>query len=653
MSVPLVASPSGPLVRPDQMRPVVPITVSHLTGDRWLLIIGGASIEVEEGVRFARVGDAAFQLARAPEVRKGVLYVPLQLVVELVPRIAGNLAWDVERFELRAFSSTTRYEDRAVSQAGRASTPGPRDGVDDVASGERTTRGVPVAASATPRGPLRSRRLVVIDAGHGGPDPGMRGPIVGGPRVAEKNITLAVAKRVGAALGQRGIDVKFTRTTDTLIALSDRGRIANEAHADLFVSIHVNAANPGWKNPGAARGFETYFLAEAKTEDARRVEQMENEVVKFETRAEARVGDPLSFILNDMAQNEHLRESNELAELIQRRLGRVHPGPSRGVKQAGFRVLRHRVHAGGARRDRLRHERQRGLVHDRSESDGGAVGRRRRRRPRVPQALRAARRVGHRCRLSRGRGPAVTAGRSALQVQAAGLTFQNPIVLAAGTAAYGHELNDVVDLAALGGIVTKAVSPEPREGAPSPRVAEFGGGMINAVGLANPGVAAVRAEHLPWLARELPAVRKLANIVGFAVEEFAAVIEQLELSLAAEAPGALDGFELNVSCPNVKAGGMEFGADPEALRQVVARARAATRRPLFVKLSPSLPDIARTAQIAIDAGADGLTLVNTIPGLVIDVERRRPALGFGTRWRERHGAPPGRRAGHVRRCAAR
>ena len=221
-------------------------------------------------------------------------------------------------------------------------------------------------------------------------------------------------------------------------------------------------------------------------------------------------------------------------------------------------------------------------------------------------------------------------GRSALQVQAAGLTFQNPIVLAAGTAAYGHELSGVVDLAALGGLVTKAVSPEPREGAPSPRVAEFGGGMINAIGLANPGVAAVRAEHLPWLAHELPSVRKLANIVGFAVEEFAAVIEKLELSLAAESQGALDGFELNVSCPNVKAGGMEFGADPESLRQVVRRARAVTRRPLFVKLSPTLPDIARTAQIAVDAGADGLTLVNTIPGLVIDVERRRPALGFGT-----------------------
>jgi dihydroorotate dehydrogenase (NAD+) catalytic subunit len=224
----------------------------------------------------------------------------------------------------------------------------------------------------------------------------------------------------------------------------------------------------------------------------------------------------------------------------------------------------------------------------------------------------------------------VTARRSALAVQVAGLDFQNPIVLAAGTAAYGRELAEVVDLRSLGGLVTKAVSPEPRAGAPAPRVAEFRGGMINAVGLANPGVDAVRREHLPWLATALPNVRKLANVVGFAVEEFAAVVGELDASVADESAGALDGYELNVSCPNVKAGGMEFGADPAALAEVVRRARAATRRPLFVKLSPTLPDIARSAAVAVDAGADALTLVNTIPGLVIDVTRRRPALGFGT-----------------------
>jgi dihydroorotate dehydrogenase (NAD+) catalytic subunit len=217
-------------------------------------------------------------------------------------------------------------------------------------------------------------------------------------------------------------------------------------------------------------------------------------------------------------------------------------------------------------------------------------------------------------------------------VQVAGLSFQNPIVLAAGTAAYGRELADVVNLRALGGLVTKAVSPLPRSGAPAPRVAEFAGGMINAVGLANPGVEAVRREHLPWLASALPDVRKIANIVGFTIDEFAAVVEQLEAAVAVggESAGALDAYELNVSCPNVKAGGTEFGADPAALADVVRRARAVTRRPLFVKLSPTLPDIARSAAIAVDAGADALTLVNTIPGLVIDVARRQPALGFGT-----------------------
>jgi dihydroorotate dehydrogenase (NAD+) catalytic subunit len=217
-------------------------------------------------------------------------------------------------------------------------------------------------------------------------------------------------------------------------------------------------------------------------------------------------------------------------------------------------------------------------------------------------------------------------------VQVAGLAFQNPIVLAAGTAAYGRELADVVNLRALGGLITKAVSPQPRPGAPAPRVAEFAGGMINAVGLANPGVDAVRREHLPWLVSALPEVRKIANIVGFTIDEFANVVEQLDAAVAegGESAGALDAYELNVSCPNVKAGGTEFGAEPAALAEVVRRARAVTRRPLFVKLSPTLPDIARSAAVAVDAGADALTLVNTIPGLVIDVARRQPALGFGT-----------------------
>lgn len=211
-----------------------------------------------------------------------------------------------------------------------------------------------------------------------------------------------------------------------------------------------------------------------------------------------------------------------------------------------------------------------------------------------------------------------------LAVEAAGLSFQNPILLAAGTAAYGRELAGVMDLDKLGGIVTKAVSVEPRSGAPSPRVAEFGGGMMNAVGLANPGLAAVKASELPWLAEHLRHAKVIVNVVGNAVEDFVTVAEGLTGS------AGVDGFELNVSCPNVKCGGMEFGADRAVLAQLVGAVRKATDRPLFVKLSPSLPNIAETAKAAADAGADGITVVNTIPGMVIDVELRRPALGFGT-----------------------
>jgi dihydroorotate dehydrogenase (NAD+) catalytic subunit len=211
-----------------------------------------------------------------------------------------------------------------------------------------------------------------------------------------------------------------------------------------------------------------------------------------------------------------------------------------------------------------------------------------------------------------------------LRVNAASLEFQNPLLLAAGTAAYGRELQGVMNLDALGGIVTKAVSPEPRKGAPAPRVAEFEGGMINAVGLANPGLDVVRRDDLPWLEKNVHGPRVIVNVVGNVLEDFATVVEGLT------SVSRVDAFELNVSCPNTKAGGMEFGADRETLTALVRRARVATSKPVFVKLSPTLPSIADTARTAVDAGADGLTLVNTIPGLVIDIDKRKPALGFGT-----------------------
>ena len=194
---------------------------------------------------------------------------------------------------------------------------------------------VPVPAKVSnPR-----RRTIVIDAGHGGRDRGMTGVTSSQRRIYEKDIALDVARRVARRIEAAGVNVVMTRTTDTLIALHDRGRIANKQQGDLFISLHVNAANPKWRQSGGARGFETYFLAEARTEDERRVAQMENEVVQFDTEAERPTDGALSFMFNDMVQNEHLRESSELAATIQARLRGAHPGPNRGVKQAGFLVL--------------------------------------------------------------------------------------------------------------------------------------------------------------------------------------------------------------------------------------------------------------------------------------------------------------------------
>jgi dihydroorotate dehydrogenase (NAD+) catalytic subunit len=204
-----------------------------------------------------------------------------------------------------------------------------------------------------------------------------------------------------------------------------------------------------------------------------------------------------------------------------------------------------------------------------------------------------------------------------------GRQFQNPLVLAAGTAGFGQELAGVMELDRLGGIVTKAVSLAPRAGNATPRVAEFRGGMLNSVGLANPGLERVRAELLPWLAAHVRRAQVLVNVVGFTVEEYAEVVGGLS-----DAPG-IAGFELNLSCPNTNAGGIEFGADPDCVRRIVATCRARTRRPLSAKLSPVLPDIAGMALVARDAGADAISVVNTIPGLLFAEHGAAHRLGTG------------------------
>jgi dihydroorotate dehydrogenase (NAD+) catalytic subunit len=205
-----------------------------------------------------------------------------------------------------------------------------------------------------------------------------------------------------------------------------------------------------------------------------------------------------------------------------------------------------------------------------------------------------------------------------------GVEFQNPVMLAGGTAGYGRELDGLLDLDALGGIVTKAVTPEPREGNPPLRAAEYWAGMLNSIGLANVGLERFRAEKLPWLRSRLGRARVLVNVAGDTVEDYLTVVDGLD------GEDGFVGYELNVSCPNVKQGGAIFCASEPLLREVVEAVRARTRRPLVVKLAPNLPDIGATARVAVDAGADGLTLINTFPGLLFDVETRTPVLGAGS-----------------------
>jgi dihydroorotate dehydrogenase (NAD+) catalytic subunit len=213
---------------------------------------------------------------------------------------------------------------------------------------------------------------------------------------------------------------------------------------------------------------------------------------------------------------------------------------------------------------------------------------------------------------------------SDLAQQLLGTTFQNPIVLASGTCGYGEELDGLLDIDAVGALVIKAVTLEPRAGNAPPRVAEFGVGMLNSIGLANVGVERVLAEKLPWLAARLRRARVIVNVAGRTMDEYGELVRRLD-----DAAGFV-AYELNVSCPNVKEGGAIFCSREDLLAGAVRAARAATARPLIVKLAPNIPDIGRMAEVAVAEGADGLTLVNTMPGLLYDLESRRPVLGAGS-----------------------
>lgn len=211
-----------------------------------------------------------------------------------------------------------------------------------------------------------------------------------------------------------------------------------------------------------------------------------------------------------------------------------------------------------------------------------------------------------------------------MAVDLGGLSMKNPVTTASGTFAAGREYSDFVDVSALGAVTTKGVSLNGWEGNASPRIAEVPSGMLNSIGLQNPGVEHLKACELPWLA-EVGATA-IVNVSGHSFDEYVQVIEALE-----DAP--VDAYEVNISCPNVDAGGMTIGTHVESVEKVVGMCREATARPLIVKLTPNVTDIAEIARAAESAGADAISLINTLMGMAIDADRRctltsRPFAGF-------------------------
>jgi len=205
-----------------------------------------------------------------------------------------------------------------------------------------------------------------------------------------------------------------------------------------------------------------------------------------------------------------------------------------------------------------------------------------------------------------------------LAVELAGLKLKNPVMPASGCFGFGREYSNYYPLSQLGAVVVKATTLEPRLGNPTPRVTEVTAGMLNAIGLANPGVEKVITQELPWLAKQ--DVPIIVNVAGSTEREYCRVVEEISNSGYAQA------IELNVSCPNVKLGGLTFGADPKVLANLIKKVKKVSAVPLFVKLSPNVTDIQDLAIAAEAAGADGLSLINTLIGMQIDIKTRKPVL---------------------------
>lgn len=320
--IPLAADPRhGPLV------PAAPFLAalagSHRHDGTWAdVTVARQGFRFLLGAAWVTIGPVRRPLAAPARLQRDSVYLPLQFAAEILPRALGAIF----RYDPVA-ARLTEVPGRAVAAA---TTPAPMPAA--VSTGTAATRD----PDRLPNG-LRRGHVVAVDAGHGGEDPGNRGVAL--PRgVSEKDINLQVSLLLRDELQRRGITVNMTRTTDVLVPLFQRAPRFCRDDCNLFVSIHVNSLNP---RPGytSARGFETFVLSEARTEDARRVAQMENDALRFERPEDLPAATGLDFILRDLQMNEHLRESVRAAELVQSHMREVHSGPNRGVKHAPLAVL--------------------------------------------------------------------------------------------------------------------------------------------------------------------------------------------------------------------------------------------------------------------------------------------------------------------------
>jgi N-acetylmuramoyl-L-alanine amidase len=290
-----------------------------LDGSAVRVTLGERTFDFDLGSPFVRYEGAAYPLVGAPYVARDTIFLPLHWLTDHVPRLlASRYHWD---------PWLARLDEVAIAPV--ATQPAP-----PVAAAPPTPAATAPTAAPNPITGLRLAHTIVVDPGHGGIDPG--NPGLAFPRgLTEKDITLGIGRLLRAELVRRGLSVVLTRATDTLIDLASRPLFCR-ADCDLFVSIHINSM-PAGRRQTQVNGVETYFLSDAKTEDQKRVAQMENDALRFETGP--LVEGPLGFILRDLQLNEYLRESARLAALVQNKVAVIHPGEDRGVQQGPFLVL--------------------------------------------------------------------------------------------------------------------------------------------------------------------------------------------------------------------------------------------------------------------------------------------------------------------------